>query len=451
MNYSQIKLDSIIDFNPKRTIKKGTIASFVEMAAIPEGNRDINYTDKKEFKGSGSKFKNGDTLFARITPCLENGKTAKVNCLQNEEIAHGSTEFIVMAAKEPEYDEDFVYNLCRWPKFREFAISRMEGTSGRQRVDWKVLASSEWLLPQKEDRKHIGFILKQIDDKIANNNRINQTLESIAQAIFKSWFVDFETVQAKMQAKAEGADPQLAAMCAISGKTEEELQLLPADKKEELAKTADLFPDKLVESELGMIPEGWGVKNLESYFDVNPPRSLKKGTLAKFLDMKNMPTIGHLANGVIQKEVTSGIKFKNGDTLIARITPCLQNGKTAFVDFLTEDEIGWGSTEYIVLRSKESLSIYMSYLLSRYQPFRNHCIQSMTGSSGRQRANAQMIKEYLLCMPEDNRIHKCFNMLIENNFKQIRNLGTQNESLSQIRDSLLPKLINGEIKLEENA
>ncbi|WP_052286184.1 hypothetical protein [Methanococcoides burtonii] len=125
MSYDKVKLNDFIDFNPKRMIKKGSEASFIEMAGITPNIRDIEYTLKKEFKGSGSKFKNGDTLFARITPCLENGKTAKVGCLSKSEIAHGSTEFIVLAAKEPEYDEDFVYYFCRWNKFRDFAISRI--------------------------------------------------------------------------------------------------------------------------------------------------------------------------------------------------------------------------------------------------------------------------------------------------------------------------------------
>ena len=93
MRSKVFKLSELIDFNPTRRIRKGSIAPFVEMAAIPEGSREIEYTFEKEFKGSGSKFKNGDTLFARITPCLENGKTAKVNCLSDEVVGHGSTEF----------------------------------------------------------------------------------------------------------------------------------------------------------------------------------------------------------------------------------------------------------------------------------------------------------------------------------------------------------------------
>lgn len=131
-------ITEIVEFNPKRTIKRGTVAPFVEMAALPENSRDIERFTEREFKSGGSRFQNSDTLFARITPCLENGKTAKVNILPPNTVAHGSTEFIVMAAKQPEIDEDFIYYLARLPEFREYAQARMEGTSGRQRVSYSI-------------------------------------------------------------------------------------------------------------------------------------------------------------------------------------------------------------------------------------------------------------------------------------------------------------------------
>jgi len=279
-------ITEIVDFNPPRKIKKGSIAPFIEMAALPTGAREVAEVGKREFKGSGSKFQNGVTLFARITPCLENEKTAKVTVLDEGVVAHGSTEFIVMSAKDRQYDEDFVYYIARLPEFRNYAQSRMEGTSGRQRVPWQALATFELPIPPKETRKKIGKILCTIDDKIELNRQINQTLEQIAQAFFKSWFVDFEPVKAKIQAKkrwqaenetietssptcyaAEFDDAQnatsladamnRAAMRAISGKTDEQLDLLSPEQRQQLAATAALFPNELVDSELGEIPKGW--------------------------------------------------------------------------------------------------------------------------------------------------------------------------------------------------
>jgi len=124
------------------------------MAALPLRGRDIPVTEveTRAAKAAGAHFRNGDTLLARITPCLENGKTAQVNTLADGEIGEGSTEFIVLCGQNPA-DNDFVYYLCRDPKFRNFAISRMEGTSGRQRVAWQSIASYEFDLQSPKIRR----------------------------------------------------------------------------------------------------------------------------------------------------------------------------------------------------------------------------------------------------------------------------------------------------------
>src|SRR5207302_340486 len=177
------------------------------------------------------------------------------------------------------------------------------------------------------DQRAIAHILGTRDDKIELNRRTSETLEAMARALFKSWFVDFDPVRAK----ADGRDPGLP------------------------KPLADLFPDSFEDSELGEIPEGWRLAPLPDTIDVNPPRVLRKGIEAPYLDMANMPTRGHSPDVLVDRAFGSGMRFRNGDTLVARITPCLENGKTAFVDFLEAGEIGWGSTEYIVLRPKPPL------------------------------------------------------------------------------------------------
>ncbi|HNR90843.1 MAG TPA: restriction endonuclease subunit S [Dokdonella sp.] len=230
-----MKLSDLIDFNPKRPIEKGAIAPFIEMADLPEGERDVSGIGNRIFNGGGSKFKNGDTLFARITPCLENGKTAKVSGLPEGNVAHGSTEFIVMAAKEPVVDEDFVYYVARHPEFRAFAQGRMEGTSGRQRVSWQAIADYEIPDFSGHERSGIGSVLSSMDNLIANYRRVNQSLEAMACTLFKAWFVDFEPVRAKIEGRWQRG------------------QSLPGLPEH----LYDLFPDRLVDSELGEIPEGW--------------------------------------------------------------------------------------------------------------------------------------------------------------------------------------------------
>ncbi len=299
-------------------------------------------------------------------------------------------------------------------------------------------------IPPVNERLLINQILNSLKEKILLNNQINQTLESIAQAIFKSWFIDFDPVRAKIAAKQEGQDPELAAMCTISGKSEEELQQMADDDFAELQATAALFPDELVESELGEVPNGWEVGKLQEVIDLNPRRTLKKDSLAPYLDMKNVRTQGHLVDEVILRNMTSGTKFINGDTLLARITPCLENGKTAYVDFLLDNEVGWGSTEFIVLRPKEHLPTALGYFIARQENFRTLAIQSMTGTSGRQRANADTLaNQSWLIYPADLMI--VFDKYAGKYLTHIKNNGLQNGILKNIRDALLPKLLSGEL------
>ena len=328
-------ISDIIDFNPKRPIKKGEVKPFIEMSALPVDNRDVSEFGERELKGGGSKFKNGDTLFARITPCLENGKTAKVNCLNQDEHGHGSTEFIVMSAKAPEYDVDYVYYLARHPEFRAYAQSRMEGTSGRQRVAWQSLAEFEFDYPDKDIRKEAGKFLKEIDDKIALNTQTNQTLEQIAQALFKSWFVDFDPVKAKIATLESGGsveDAELTAMSVISSKSLDELvelkQVKPEDYKKVLmsllAQTAALFPSAMQESELGEMPERWTTSQIKNVAATIKGKSYKstelKGSTTALVTLKSFKRGGgYRLDGL--KEYTGKYKPEQevfaGDLIIA--------------------------------------------------------------------------------------------------------------------------------------
>lgn len=222
--WSKVKLVDIIQFNPKESIKKGEIAKKVAMEKLEPFTRKISGFEEAKFT-SGTKFRNGDTLLARITPCLENGKTAQVDILDKDEIGFGSTEYIVLREKLGITDNDFIYYLSISPEFRNVAIKAMNGSSGRQRVQKDVLENSEFLLPPLDEQKAIAKILSDLDEKIGVNNKINKKLEEMVQAIFKQWFVDFEFPN-------EDGKPYKS-----SG-------------------------GEMVESELGMIPKGWNSKSL---------------------------------------------------------------------------------------------------------------------------------------------------------------------------------------------
>jgi len=176
-----VKLSDIIEFNPRETLSKGAIAKKIAMEKLEPFTRDIPEFEYLEYRG-GTKFRNGDTLMARITPSLENGKTSKVNLLDEDEVGFGSTEFIVVRAKENISDENFVYYLMIAPSIREVAIKSMVGTSGRQRVQLDVVKNHEILCPPLKEQIRIGKILKALDDKIENNKKINHHLEEILQA-----------------------------------------------------------------------------------------------------------------------------------------------------------------------------------------------------------------------------------------------------------------------------
>lgn len=169
------KLSDIAQINPREFLSAGCIAKKVAMEKLQPFCRDIPEYELATF-GGGTKFRNGDTIMARITPCLENGKTAKVNILEQGEVGFGSTEYIVFRAIPGVSDEDYLYYLVCSPLVRDPAIKSMVGSSGRQRVQTDVVQSLEIELPDLKTQRKIGAILKALDDKIALNNRINNNL-----------------------------------------------------------------------------------------------------------------------------------------------------------------------------------------------------------------------------------------------------------------------------------
>lgn len=183
------RMDEVADFNPRESLKKGCIAKKVAMDKLQPFCRDVPNFEMESFSG-GTKFRNNDTIMARITPCLENGKTAKINILEYDEIGFGSTEFIVFRAKE-ETDPDFLYYLVISPAVREAAIKSMVGSSGRQRVQTDVVQKLMVRVPDLNTQRAIAGVLKSLDDKIAENRKINNNLEQQALTLFRQYFIDY--------------------------------------------------------------------------------------------------------------------------------------------------------------------------------------------------------------------------------------------------------------------
>jgi type I restriction enzyme S subunit len=298
--------------------------------------------------------------------------------------------------------------------------------SVQQVINLRDLKTVRVPVPPLPEQRAIAHILGTLDDKNELNRRMSETLEAMARALFKSWFVDFDPVRAKAEGRWQRG---------------QSLPGLPAH-------LYDLFPDRLVDSELGEIPEGWEVATLPELSEVNPSRPLRKGQIAPYLDMANMPTRGHVPDEVIERPFGSGMRFINGDTLVARITPCLENGKTAFVDFLQDGQVGWGSTEYIVLRPKPPLPEAFAYCLARSDGFREFAIQSMTGTSGRQRVQADSLAHFRMPLVSQS-VAEAFGRAIKPLFVRSSAAIRESRTLAQLRDTLLPKLISGELRVKD--
>lgn len=285
------------------------------------------------------------------------------------------------------------------PRFKSHMLALASVGGTRKALTKGMIEGFDIALPPLATQKRIAGILSALDEKMELNRQTNATLEAIAQAIFREWFVQFNYPGA----------------------------------------TGDL-----VESELGLIPVGWRVQPLPEMIEINPSRMLKKGDIAPYLDMANMPTEGHRGIEWVDRAYSSGTKFVNGDTLLAKITPCLENGKTAFVDFLANGQTGWGSTEFIVLHPKPPLPPEYGYYLARSDALRNHAIQNMIGTSGRQRTPISSFESFLMVIPPEH-IAVQFGEIASSVLAQVRAFDEESRTLAQIRNALLPRLMRGEV------
>lgn len=254
-------------------------------------------------------------------------------------------------------------------------------------------------MPPIETQHRIAEILSAYDDLIENNRKQIKLLEEAAQRLYKEWFVDLR------------------------------------------------FPGYEYTKIVDGVPEGWEPCSLNDVIEFDPKVRLDKDRVKQFVPMSALSTSSMVLdmNEISETTSSSGSKFQNGDTLLARITPCLENGKTAFAHGLESDEGAVGSTEYIVMRSKK-LNPYMVYLLSRTNGFRQFAINSMSGSDGRQRVKADKLKALAYLLPPAGLIHS-FEQMVSSMFEMVFARNQQIFAATQARDRLLPKLMSGVVKV----
>lgn len=360
------------------------------------------------------RLKQGDIVFSRV------GSVDRRAIVQQQEDGWLFSGRCLRVRPNPEkIDSTWLSYFFGLPSFKEYIRSIAVGAT-MPSLNTKILSDVPIYFPILAEQQEIGRILSALDDKVALLRETNKTLEALAQALFKSWFVDFDPVRAKSEGREpEGIPPEIAG----------------------------IFPSDFEESELGEIPKGWKATRLDKACEINPTRRIAKGKQAPYLEMAALPTKGHRPETPTIREFSSGTKFINGDTLLARITPCLENGKTAYVDILQDGEVAWGSTEYIVLRPKGELPCYWAYLLSRHEHFRQFAIQAMVGTSGRQRVEVSRLAQYMVVIPDDD-IGRLFSAMIEPIQQRIAANDDSAKTLAAVRDTLLPKLMSGRQQIE---
>ena len=382
------KLKDIAEFNPRESLAKGVVAKKVAMDKLQPFCRDIPGYELEPFSG-GTKFRNGDTIMARITPCLENGKTAKVAVLDEGEVGFGSTEYIVFRAKDG-IDEDFIYYLVCSPLVREPAIKSMVGSSGRQRVQTDVVQNLEIMVPDYEEQKQISGILKSLDDKIVVNTEINKNLERQAEALFHSLFI--ENVNPIWK---DGVLSDLGTVVAggTPSKTKPEYYsekgiawITPKDLS--LNKSKFISHGKIDISELG--------------FSKSSAIKMPTGTVL----FSSRAPIGYIA--IAANEVTTNQGFKS-------IVPN-ENVGTAF----------------------------MYYLLKFLLP----TIEGMASGSTFKEISGAGMKSVPVVIPDNETIDK-FNAFCTPIFQQQEVLEAENSRLVDIRDALLLKLMVGELDVSD--
>ena len=393
-----------------KIVNMGEIFAHPRLFAVPMRRLALSESEIERFS-----IARGDLLFARRSLVAEGaGKCCVV--IEVDETTTFESSIIRARLDAKTSDPLYLYYFFCSPSGLHCldTIRRQVAVAG---ITGRDLSGLEVSAPPVTEQRAIAHILGSLDDKIELNRRMNATLEAMARALFRSWFVDFDPVRAKMEGRNTG---------------------LPKD-------IADLFPDRMVNSELGEIPEGWPLVPLPELVEVNPSRSLRKGKIAPYLDMANMPTCGHAPDSVVQRPFGSGMRFANGDTLVARITPCLENGKTAYVDFLRDNEVGWGSTEYIVMKPRHPLPSVFAYLLARTTRFREFAIQNMSGTSGRQRVPGAALSGFSIPSPP-GLVGAAFGRSARLLLGRARAAVDECRVLANCRDALLPKLVSGQLR-----
>ena len=406
-----------VEINPKTNLEQGKNYPFVAMADMNSNTRSVYASRQSKYSGGGTRFLSGDTLMARIAPCLENGKIARFAPYDSGQIiqAHGSTEFIVLRGRPGISNTDFIYYLTQWNEVCDYAIDQMKGTSGRQRVPTDCFDHLIISLPPLSQQRAIARILGTLDDKIELNRRMKQTLEAMARAIFKDWFVDFGPTNAK----AEGREPYLAT----------ELWNLFTSVLDDEAK-----------------PVGWTFETLEKLSHINSENWTTRchPPTVEYVDLSNakwgnIDTIASLDWDVAPSRARRVAKM--GDTIVG--TTRSGNGSYAYIprDGLTV------STGFAVLSVRSPKYREAVYLAATSAENIERLASLAEGHGGAYPAvKSSEVSQTSIVFPGD-KILTSFADFMRPIRERIESAKIESRLLIQTRDLLTPKLITGKISI----
>ena len=396
--WREVKLIDFMQFNPSEIMHKGTVAKKIAMENIEPFNKKVQGYVEAPFNG-GTKFKNGDTLVARITPCLENGKTAYVDFLLENEVAFGSTEYIVLREKKGISNSKFIFYLAISGDFRDTAIQLMTGTSGRQRVETDALKERIFILPPLPEQKAIAEVLSCLDDKIDFLNRQNKTLESLAESYFKQWFI--EEVQ---------EDWEVASIDMVAN-----------------------------------IQNGYSFSS-KDYIDYtnNTLEVFKMGHISPDGGLRAQPK----TDFVLKTEKLSRWVLKKEDIVMA-MTDMKDNvvilAVPALID-ISDKYVLNQRVARITLKNDLLIDVLLLYYQMKSKDFITE-LQSKANSGVQVNLTTESIKNSSIYIPHKN-TQKYMVDIIRPIYDKVHANASQIKTINKLRDTLLPKLINGDVKVK---
>jgi len=385
-DWKEIALDKVAIINPTESLNKGTKAKKIAMTILQPFTKKAPSYSIEKYNG-GMKFRNGDTLVARITPCLENGKTVFVDILDDGEIGFGSTEYIVLREKKDVSDRHFLYYFAISPEFRDAAILSMTGSSGRQRVQTDVVRNHLFSLPSLPEQKAIASVLSSLDDKIDLLHRQNQTLEAMAETLFRKRFAE---------------------------ETQEDWEERPLS-----------FFGEII---CGKTPS----KKIHSYFNGKIP-------FIKIPDMHGNIFLFETADSLTEEG-----KQSQSDKTLPPKSICVSCIATVGLVSINAVESQTNQQINSIIPQKDYYRYFLYLTMKSY----NDLLHSMaSGGTATLNLNTGNFSKIPVQYPSEN-VLVAFQREVEPCFDKIFINQTQNRTLKKLRDTLLPKLMSGEVRVE---